>query len=628
MRILQVVHLFPPEQSAGTERYTQALARTLVARGHECLVLAGSAESASEPGVLIRGQDGLTVARLVGSRQGSGFRVESYNAAADGLIRTVLDLWRPDLVHLQHWYRLTGNLVSVCAEVGIPVVVTLHDQWLACPRFHRVQPDGTFCAERDVPCVACVDRDRWQTDQEIDRERDVRARLLAEELRLAGCLIVPSEAQRQFLSRIVDIPLDRLQVVPLGSPVEVLQRTAGDRRRDGEGPLKIGYWGYLAPLKGVHTLLEAARLLAGESNGRLDWHLFGTPTDAAYHERLQTLAEGLSVTFHGPYLHSDVATLDLDVAVFPSLCYETYSFVLDEAFQLGLPVLVPDWGAPADRIGGRGLTFRAGDPHDLSQKLLLLFQEPHRLEGMRHSLPSGGVVTMDAHARDLEKIYHDTALLKPPSSDGAATYRVLLAHREQQLADREQRLSEQERQVEELSQQAIRLMADIEERELRLQGQVDTIRHLQTTLEAGSLEGADLRAQAVAQGGLLLELQANLAARTQETEAQGLEVADLRAKAVAQGGLLLELQANLAARTQETEAQGLEVADLRTQAVAQGGLLLELQANLAARTQEADGLRRKTEESQRLLQEARQSILGSLDAAIKGVVGWVGRKDR
>ncbi len=74
------------------------------------------------------------------------------------------------------------------------------------------------------------------------------------------------------------------------------------------------------------------------------------------------------------------------------------------------------------------------------------------------------------------------------------------------------------------------------------------------------------------------------------------------------------------------EAGSREVTELHAQAVAQGGLILELQANLAARTQETDGLRREAEESRRLLLEARQSILGSLDAAIKGVVGWVSRK--
>src|SRR5574337_1241419 len=243
MRILQGVHLFPPEQSAGTERYTQALARTLVARGHECLVLAGSTERASEPGVLVRDQDGLTVARVIGLRHRPGFRFDSYyDAAADGLIRTVLDLWRPDLVHLQHWYRLTGNVVAICAHAGIPAVVTLHDQWLACPRFHRVHPDGTFCAEPVVSCVACVDRDPWQTDQEIEVEHGVRRQLLAEELNLAGRLLVPSEAQRRFLSRIVDLPPDRLQVVPLGSPGEWSPATGGERRANGDDPLRIGYW--------------------------------------------------------------------------------------------------------------------------------------------------------------------------------------------------------------------------------------------------------------------------------------------------------------------------------------------------------------------------------------------------
>src|SRR3990172_12173515 len=36
-RILQIVHLFPPERSAGTELYTQALSRTPLARAGRLL---------------------------------------------------------------------------------------------------------------------------------------------------------------------------------------------------------------------------------------------------------------------------------------------------------------------------------------------------------------------------------------------------------------------------------------------------------------------------------------------------------------------------------------------------------------------------------------------------------------
>ncbi len=48
MRILQIVHGFPPESIAGTETYCEALSRCLLERGHECMVLAGSKRSAPE----------------------------------------------------------------------------------------------------------------------------------------------------------------------------------------------------------------------------------------------------------------------------------------------------------------------------------------------------------------------------------------------------------------------------------------------------------------------------------------------------------------------------------------------------------------------------------------------------
>ena len=43
MRILFVVHGFPPEASGGTELYTAGLAQALWRRGHEIVVLARDA---------------------------------------------------------------------------------------------------------------------------------------------------------------------------------------------------------------------------------------------------------------------------------------------------------------------------------------------------------------------------------------------------------------------------------------------------------------------------------------------------------------------------------------------------------------------------------------------------------
>ena len=560
MRILQIVHGFPPEQSAGTELYTQALSQTLLARGHDCAVLAGSKQTASGPGLLIAEQDGLTVVRLVGLRKRGGLRAEIYDPTVERLVRKCFDLWRPDLVHVQHWVHLTGNLVAICAELGIPSVVTLHDQWIACSRIHRIQPDGTFCSALQTPCVSCVDRDRWQTNDEVGKELSLRQQLIHQELGLADCILVPSMAQQRFLQQIVDFPLERLRVVPLGSPVEMPLGTAGNRQKPLDAPLRIGYWGYLAPLKGLHILLEAARLLHEQENARAEWHLLGVPFDPVYSERLKELAEGMPVIFHGPYDQRDVAALDLDIAVFPSVCYETYSFVLDEAFQMRIPAIVPDRGAPAERIGQAGITFVTGDAADLARKIHGLLHDPDILEGLRRAVPNEGAVSMEAHAADMEKIYQDTTLSRSERQEAPQWYRSLLEHREQQLLDREQLLSDRERQLEELSQQVVHLTETLQTQQAKLQERIE--------------ENVLLRSELIERDRLLADLQG-------------------------------------------------QVAD-------QGRLLLALRADLDARTDEATALREQVVERDRLLQDSRRSILGSLDAALKGLLdgrispkGWL-----
>ncbi|HZY31457.1 MAG TPA: glycosyltransferase, partial [Candidatus Methylomirabilis sp.] len=543
MRILQIVHLFPPEQSAGTELYAQALSRTLLARGHDCFVLAGSNQIASAPGLLIGEHDGLTVARLVGLRKRSGRRADIYDSTVEHLVRKCLALWRPNVVHLQHWSELTGNLVGICAELGIPSVVTLHDQWIACSRIHRIQPDGTFCSERETPCVSCVDRDPWQTDEEVARELGCRQQLIEQELRSADCILVPSKSQQQFLRQITNFPLDRLKVVPLGSPFDGPRKTPQHMQRPSEAPVRIGYWGYLAPLKGPHLLLEAARLLPEQARTRVEWHLLGRPTDPAYYARLKELAEGLPVIFHGPYRQRDLDALGLDVAVFPSLCHETYSFVLDEAFRMGIPAIVPDRGAPAERIGQAGTTFAAGDAEDLARKIRLLLEEPDILEGLRRAVPEGEAVSMATHAAALEKVYQETAQSTSGKEETPQPYRSLLEHREQQLFDRDQALCDRDKLVEDLSRQVTRLTEELHAQQAKFQEQIEAGLLLNSmVIERDQLlvaVRAELKAEMEEQNRLLAAVGAELDARTQEASALHAQVVerDLRLAAAQQSML-------------------------------------------------------------------------------------------
>ncbi|MBI2902343.1 MAG: glycosyltransferase [Candidatus Methylomirabilis oxyfera] len=438
MKIVQFVHGYPPEFIGGTETYTQVLSQRLVGRGHAVLVVAGSGSPAPKPSVAWGEDRGVFIARLIGLARRKGLRPSSYDPMADALIRRILGSWRPQFVHLHHWNRLTNNIVAICRELGIPTAVTLHDQWIACSRYHRIRVDEVFCGERAAPCASCVDRDAWQSAGEIERELQLRERTLRQELELTDRLLVPSHAQASFLHAIAGIPPGRLEVLPLGSLRRDLKRADRGEPRPGDGPIKVAYWGYLLPEKGVHLLLEAARYLS--KGAAVEWHLYGSAPDRAYEVRLRQLAEGMQVIFHGGYMVRDLQSASLDLAVFPSLCCETYSFVLDEAFQLGLPVVASNRGAFAERLGRAGLLFECGDARDLAVKLGSLLENPMALNRLKHDAAEGKVVSMDDHAGHVEKIYQEAVESVAPGPDPDHGYREIIVHQQQQITDREREI--------------------------------------------------------------------------------------------------------------------------------------------------------------------------------------------
>jgi len=146
------------------------------------------------------------------------------------------------------------------------------------------------------------------------------------------------------------------------------------------GRLRLLYFSRLAPLKGAHVLLEALRrLAAADKSGAKGgfacdlWGAFATPE---YEARLRALAEGLDATFHGAFAHNDPCRTPADVAVFPTLAHETWSFWLDEAAHTGLPIVASDAGAIAERATGRVRLVPAGDAAALAAALAALRDDP------------------------------------------------------------------------------------------------------------------------------------------------------------------------------------------------------------------------------------------------------------
>ncbi|MFH1176797.1 MAG: glycosyltransferase, partial [Acidobacteriota bacterium] len=135
MRVLLVVHGFPPGAGGGTEIYTHDLARALSRLGGvEVSVLAREA-APGRPEYAIRSErrDGLEIHLINNTfRACRSFRQTYRNAEIDALAGRLLAALQPDLVHVQHLTCLSTGIVEEAARRQVPVVVTLNDYWLLC----------------------------------------------------------------------------------------------------------------------------------------------------------------------------------------------------------------------------------------------------------------------------------------------------------------------------------------------------------------------------------------------------------------------------------------------------------------------------------------------------------------
>jgi glycosyltransferase involved in cell wall biosynthesis/predicted nucleic acid-binding Zn-ribbon protein len=410
MRILHIVHGFSPEFFGGTEHYVKRIAHAQLEQGHEVEILAGTIRP-GEPGIESETHEGLLVHRL---RRGDLF-FERWDRGASGEAGAFYDRFlaerRPELVHLHHWIRLSRDLIRRTRAAGIPAIATCHDLYASCPRIFRVREEASFC-ERKLcadSCASCVPRPDWMDEALVRAQVEWFRTDFCRELGQACALLAPSRAIAEGLIRFTEIPGSRFEVTPHATLLdwpELEPRTAWE---PGCGrPLVLAHWGHLMPTKGVHLLLEALHdkelvALLDKTGERIELELWGEAADPGYSDKLEEQMQGLTVRRHGRFDVDDLLELRADVAIFPSVAYESYSFVVDEAFGLRMPILVSDRGALPERCGDAGLIFAPDDAQALGAALRRILQGEARIDTMQAAIPPRRSVV--DHVHKLQAIY-------------------------------------------------------------------------------------------------------------------------------------------------------------------------------------------------------------------------------
>jgi glycosyltransferase involved in cell wall biosynthesis len=416
MHILHLVHQYMPEKVGGVELYTQALAQALSRRGHQVGVFARL--SADGVGLVSRLDDQVRVwnawhgAFTPGGRFLSTFTDQPLVSA----FQQVVSEARPDLVHVQHLMGLPAAVCHTLAQQRIPYVVTLWDFWWVCANAQLLTNYSQEICEGPAAflnCARCAlarsgHPNLWPALPVLAPPLAWRNHVLRRVLAGAARIIAPAPFVRDWYAR-HGVAADKVVVLPPGLDYP----DAGPK--EAERPFRIGYIGGLSWQKGAHILVEAFAGLAGTAEL---WLAGDTGFDSAYVAHLRRLADS-RVRFLGQIGRDALWHMlaQVDVVVVPSLWYETFCFVVSEAFAMGVPVIASDLGVLADRVRHEvdGLLTPPGDVAALRAALRRAQQEPALLARLRAGI--GRPLTVAEHVTAVEALYGHvlTAAAQPPA---------------------------------------------------------------------------------------------------------------------------------------------------------------------------------------------------------------------
>ncbi len=344
--VLHVIH----GHGGGTEHHARALIDASRDRYRHHLAIAVGARwqvEAHGPGGAVRG---FEFVREEG---------EPWSAFVEALCAS----FRIDVLHLHNITGCRDGIIEALAALDLPYGYTVHDFNFACPTILFLGVDGMYCGAQTDPafCARCLAAQPPFAGVDIVAWRDRHRALLAR----ASFLIAPSRWTCETLAKYYpDRPID---VIPHGAPGawamatgdgidDAAATTRGDRRAlplPDDGVPTVAVLGAVGPDKGARRLERLADLVRA-TGARVRFVLIGYMD--VEHGPWQS--DDSVLTVHGRYEPRELPALFADYRVrlvaYPSAGPETFSFTLSEAWAAGCPVMVPPFGALAERVAGTG----------------------------------------------------------------------------------------------------------------------------------------------------------------------------------------------------------------------------------------------------------------------------------
>ncbi|MCU0445139.1 MAG: glycosyltransferase [Arcicella sp.] len=420
MHILKIIHGYPPNYNAGSEVYSQSICNEL--SNHHKVSVFTREENPYSPDFAIRHKqenDNLNFYFTNNPQGKDGYRHKQMDENFAQLLKEI----KPDIAHIGHLNHLSTGLVDELNKQNIPIVFTLHDFWLMCPRgqflTRSIGKENNFelCSgQQDRKCATNCYK-VYFSGREANEEKDIQQwefwihqRMIETKAIIdkVDLFIAPSNYLRNRFVNEFSVPQNKIIYLDYGFPIEYLTQTEKSKDKTN---FTFGYIGTHITAKGVNQLIEAFSEIEESATLRIYGRHNGQSTNAL---KLLATKSKNNIEFVGEYVNHNLANdvfSKIDCIVVPSIWAENSPLVIHEAQACKVPVITANFGGMKEYVQHQvnGLLFEHSNTNSLKEQMNFAIANPNLMKqfGERGYLFSAdsSVPNIQDHCQELVKIY-------------------------------------------------------------------------------------------------------------------------------------------------------------------------------------------------------------------------------
>ena len=135
MHILKIIHGYPTNYNAGSEVYSQSIVNELKNNNEVTIFTREENDYLPDFNFRKENKENINFVYVNMPRGKDGYNHKIVNIRFADMIDDV----KPDVAHIGHLNHLSIGIVDELKNKGVPILYTLHDFWLMCPRGQFLQ---------------------------------------------------------------------------------------------------------------------------------------------------------------------------------------------------------------------------------------------------------------------------------------------------------------------------------------------------------------------------------------------------------------------------------------------------------------------------------------------------------